>query len=251
VPETTKKRIASPKAISPFRPSSGEIDAVRNLLDTYNNIFLASGVDPLNYFRAWVEVQRKELSQSKRDFEELSVAGCSPQILGGLIGLLKNAPQLERAWEEAAGPRAKRQRAIRAVENAAQILEDLFPRQVAENEELVNKQIALSGHLAPTKLISELWFYSELLSFDERLAKDSNYHSISDFVKYTLVAYVKCSTGKPHDRSVSALLDEVNGPYDIEALKMWRSRKQKSIGKSFSRLPLFLRTVGIVLEEQK
>jgi hypothetical protein len=238
-----------PARNSTFKP--GELAAVRHFWDTIVDGYRPKGLDIDGMLSEWTKGQRRRLSRAAQsDFDELVGCGCAPQVLAALLALFRGEPRIVGVWEQVLGSSVKRQKAIRALEGAALVLEEIFPTLTNSDYELVQPGLAGVKHISPPQLISELWFYRGLFNTAQELSHDPEIRSIREVARYVFTSYVKHATGSFRDRNVSGLLSEVIDSFDEVTQRMWRHRNYKRLEGHFRQVPRFLRALGVVLSRQ-
>jgi hypothetical protein len=224
----------------------------QELWDLYREVMRSKGIDIGGFYLAAVEQLKQKLPSpgARLDFLELSSAGCSPEILGLLVALIRYSPRLKEFWESTIGRADRRQSAKRELERAAATLERIFALALNADEE-TKKKLARSRLLMPSQLISQLRLYVKLITLGERLAADPGIRSLSEFTRYLLAGYVKRATGRFCDRNVSGVLAGLVGPvsydYDEVAQRMWRRRNYGRLDKHLSGLADALNAMGVVM----
>jgi hypothetical protein len=75
--------------------------------------------------------------------------------------------------------------------------------------------------------------------------------SLVELFKYVLASYVKRSTGRFHDRNVSALIGALTQSSDFNevAQRMWRSRNYKRLDKHFSWIAALLVAMSVAMRQ--
>lgn len=226
-------------------------DAVRQLWEAHAEILKKRGYDIDQLLGQWTQSQRARLApgSAQADFDELSASGCVPQVLAALLALLRWTPTMESFWQQIYGNPEKRRTVVKSLEKSALALEQLFGFVIAlENEEVLTKFDKLA-RIPPSRLVTELRFYAQMLDAMNRLPRETNTRSLKEFSKFLLTDYVKTATGRFHDRNVSSLLGEVVGPTDHNEVpqRMWRNRNFARMKKHYSRLCDLLLNIGQVL----
>jgi phosphohistidine phosphatase SixA len=186
---------------------------------------------------------------AREDFAELCEDGCHAHAVAAIITLIRHCPQLEDFWKMIVGPPEKRQKVIRALENAAASLEEVFKLPLSLENEENRTEFAKGTRIPPSRMISELRVYARLIKLAESLRGDTGVHSLAEVSKYILSGYVKRMTGSFHDRNVSGLIGEaVHSPdYNEVAHRMWRRRNYKRLEKNFTGISDLVVAIGIVM----
>lgn len=226
-------------------PKSDTSDRGQYLYDALKQFLQSAGTNVGELWWNLVLEQFRWLSTSeaRTDFGELVEAGCVPLMLATTIGLIRVSPRIEELSK--VGTADKRKKIKIALERAATALEDGFGDLIANNEENVD-HFGKIGYLVPSRLVSEMRKYAMLVDASQVLAKEFEWHSLTELTKYSLVGYVKRATGRFCDRSASGLIGEIVGSpdYDEVALRMWRSRNYERMDKNFSSFPDLLLVMG-------
>jgi hypothetical protein len=100
-------------------------------------------------------------------------------------------------------------------------------------------------------VVSELRFYIKFITLAERLSVYAESNSLTEICKYILAGYVKRSTGRFHDRNVSALIAVLTDSqgFDEVAHRMWRSRNYKRLDKHFSWIAALLVAMSVAMRQ--
>jgi hypothetical protein len=219
----------------------------------YRETRRAKGFDIAKFYTDLAEGEKQRLTSpgAREDFTELCEAGCLQLVLAGIVTLLRYSPLLEGFWTEMVGHPENREKATRALENAAQKLEKLFNSVIASENEGKNVEFAKIGRLPVSQVISELRIYIRFINFASSLSADTETRSPVELSKYLLSSYVRVMTGRFHDRSVSGLVGEVSASpeYNEVAHRMWRTRNYVRIDKHFSWMTRFLVAMSIVIAQ--
>jgi hypothetical protein len=221
------------------------------LWEAYGLILRARGFDPGQASAEWAARQAQKLTtiEARVAFGRLCECGCVPQVLAAILALLHHAPGFKTLWEELLGNRRERQRVVRNLLKTSGMLEDTFGGFIAAENGLMQRPFLELGHLPPSRLISELRFYVQLLHVIEWLAKHSEIRSLEEVSRYLLTSYVKRATEKFRDSDTSALLAEIVGPFDYNdvAQRMWRLRNYKRLDKRCFEMTNFSLAAGVVI----
>jgi len=219
----------------------------------YRDVMAEKGVDISRFYADAAESVKQDFSTpgAKADFVELCISGCSPEILAFLVWLLRHSPQVSNWWQSTLGDRRKRQKTKVTLENAASTIENVFAPMLKADEK-IREKLAHSRFLMPKELIAQLRLYARFITFGELLAADPGIHSLTEFVRYLLVGYVKRATGRFCDRNVSGLIGELGeyAEYDEVAQRMWRHRNYERLDEHLSSLADGLNAMGIVMAEK-
>ena len=212
------------------------------------------GIDYDGLLRDAVKYVKQKLPSpgARTDFIELEHAGCSPVVLGLLVELIHYTPTVKQFWENAVGVPSERRKAKKEFEAAAHRLARIFALTL-NADDAIKEKLSRSTILMPSQLISQLNLYVKLITLGERLAEKSELHSLDEFGKYLLAAYVKRATGKFCDRNVSGLLAGLVGPtsFDETAQRMWRRRNYTRLEPHISGFADMLNAMGTVVSETK
>jgi len=233
------------------KPEHDEYEAERAFWDTHLQVWQARGVNLDAGLAEWASEEAQKLASpgAREDFDELCKDGCNPQVLAGIIALIRNSPRLEAIWEMIVGQRENRKKATRVLENAAATLEDVFGAFIAVEDEKDRAEFAKIGRIPFSRMVSELRLYGRLINMAQSLAVETEAHSLGEVSRFILSSYVERTTGRPHDRNVSGLIGEVaNSPdYNEVAHRMWRNRNYERLEKHFSWVTRFLVAMSVVI----
>lgn len=232
-------------------PRIEELGAELRFWNNYRELRRAKGFDPDLVLREWAAEKERSLTSPgpREEFAELCKHGCLPQVLALLVTLLRYSTLLETFWSEMVGNPDNRDKATRALENAAQTLEGLFGDVLASEKEGKNEDFAKIGRLPISSVVSELRFHVQFINFAKSLSTDTETRSPAELSKYLLSSYVKRMTGRFHDGGVSGLIGELVGSQDYNevAQRMWRSRNYRRLEKHFSWMTRFLVAMSVVI----
>lgn len=213
----------------------------RALWNAFRETRQARGINIDQLFSEWAAQEAPKLASpgAREDFAELCQNGCNAKVLAAIIVLIRYSPRLEVIWAMIVGSPEKREKAKRALENTAGILEEIFG---TAEEEKDRAEFAKIGRIPPSHMVSELRLYGRVISLAELLSVDTEAYSLGEVAKYILTSYVTRVTQKPHDRNVSGLMAEAcNTPdYNEVAQRMWRNRNCERLEKHFAKLTEFL-----------
>jgi hypothetical protein len=148
------------------------------------------------------------------------------------------------------GQSGERDRATRALEDAANTLDNLFGTVMGREKDLLDKELMQAGRVPISRVASELRSYVKFLNFAERLSTDTETRSPVELSKYLLTSYGLRMTGRFHDRCVSGLIGEIVGPLDYNevAHRMWRSRNYQRLENHFSNMTELLVAMSVVID---
>lgn len=232
-------------------PRIEELGAEMDFWNTYCELRRAKGFDPDKVLKQWAAEQEKSLTSPgpREEFAELCKDGCLPQGLALLVALFRYSPLLETFWGEMVGNPDNRDKATRALENAAQTLEGLYGAVLASEKEGKTAIFAKLGRLPISSVVSELRFHARFINFAKSMSADTETRSPTELSRYLLSSYVKRMTGRFHDKSVSGLIGEVvdSEDYNEVAQRMWRSRNYRRLEKHFSWMTRFLVAMSVVI----
>jgi len=232
------------------QPKPEIVNPAQDLWDTYRQIMLAKGLNIEEVLAAWTAKEKQRLASpgARDDFDELCQAGCVPQVLALIIALIRYAPQLGEYWNVLFGDLDKREKTLRSLERASEAFQDLFGNLVSRENEDLRTKLTEMGHISPSRLVSGMHFYVQILKGTEAFA-DIGANSLAEFTKYLLVGYVERATGRPCDKNVSGLIGEIVGPADHNevAQRMWRHRNYQRLKQNFQGLPELLFDLSFVV----
>ena len=218
--------------------------------NAYRETRQSRGINVDQLYAEWATEEAQKLASPgpREDFDELRKHGCNPQALAAILAALRNSPRLEAMWAMIVGPPESRQKAARALENAATTLEEVFGAFMAVEDEKDRVEFAKIGRIPPSRMVSELRLYANLINMAKSLALDTESHSLGEVAKFVLSRYIDRTTGRPHDRNVSGLVAGItNSPnYDEVAHRMWRNRNYERLEKHFSWITDFLVAMSVV-----
>jgi hypothetical protein len=230
-------------------PKPEEVEIERALLDAYRQRWQAKGFNLDEGLISWAKEEAKALETwcARADFDELCTHGCAPEILAALIASFRFCPNLENFWTEMVGHPDHRQKTTKTLENAAVALETLFGRFIESEDEHQRTEFIKLGRLPISSVVSELRFYIKFITFAERFSVCTESTSLAEICKYIFAGYVKRSTGRFHDRNVSALIAVLTDSqgFDEVAHRMWRSRNYKRLDKNFSWIAALLVAMNV------
>jgi hypothetical protein len=219
------------------KPQHHEYKDEQAFWNVYRESRRSRGIDVDQLYAEWAAEERQKLASpgAREDFEELCQHGCNPQVLALIVAVLRNSPRLEAMWAIVVGPPENREKAARALENAAAVLEEIFGAFTAVEDEKDRAELDKIGRIPPSRMVSELRLYGRLINRAKTLAKDTESHSLGEVSKFILSSYVERTTGRPHDRNVSGLIGEITNSPDFNevAYRMWRNRNYDRLGKHF------------------
>jgi len=107
---------------------SARLAASQNLWNLYRSIFARRGLDVEARSNRWSEEKRKGLARfsAETSFDELRESGCSALPLAIAIAMVQPLRSFEKKWAKITGTARERDQKIRAIEKAANVLEDLL-----------------------------------------------------------------------------------------------------------------------------
>ena len=88
------------------------------------------------------------------------------------------------------------------------------------------------------------------MNLPNRLAVDTEAHSLAEVAKYLLSSYVERMTQRPQDGHVSGLIGEITaypGTYNEVAHRMWRHRNYDRLHTHFAGITKFLAAMSVVI----
>jgi hypothetical protein len=234
-------------------PKPEEVRAERALLDAYRQQWQAKGFNLDKALISWAKEEAKALEtwSARADFDELCTHGCRPEILAVLIASFRFCPYLENFWTEMVGHPRNRQKTTKTLEDAAVALETLFGRFIKSDNEKQRAAFAKLRRLPISAVVSELRFYVKFITLAERFSARSESNSLTEICKYAFASYVKRSTGRFHDKNMSALIGALtqSSDFDEVAQRMWRSRNYKRLNKHFSWIPALLVAMSVAMRQ--
>ncbi len=233
------------------KPKIEELAEELALWNTYREIRRAKKIDIAHRYAEWAAQLEQGLNSpgAREEFAELCKAGCLPQGLALLVMLVRYSPFLEKFWMEMVGQQSNRDKATRALENAAKTLEVLFGDVIPFGSEAESEHFTKIGRVPASRIVSELRIYIRVINFAESLSTDTETRSPAELSKYLLTSYVKRMTGRFHDRCVSGLVGELVGSpdYNEVAQRMWRARNYERLEKHYSWMAKFLVAMSVVI----
>jgi hypothetical protein len=236
----------------PSRDADALKDELRQLFEGYAEVFSTRGYDLGKIASQWAKLEAAKLLSpgAADDLSELSDNGCVPQIICGLLALLRWSPKAEQMWERVYSRPDIRSKAQRSLEKSAAVIEELFNFTISLEDKFIEAKFAAFGHLPPSRLAAELKAYGRFLAFLNRYPRDAQLRSFADFARFLLTDYVKAATGRFRDRNVSGLVSTIIGSDDYHevAQRMWRHRNYARIKKRYPRLSELLVTIGQELQ---
>lgn len=238
-------------------PEPADFSAEFELVELYRAIWLARGFDADLFLTRWAEAQRSLLStpEALRAFDDLCARGCVAPVLAGILALLRHSNIFEEAWALTVGSKYRREATSRTLARAASVIEDAFSSLLrpSSEEERIAQSMADPGRARVSNIVSELHLFSRLFVLAETVARETETRSFLEFAKFLLAGYVKHSTGRFRDRSVSALLAEltVRPEFDEVAQRVWRQRKYARLTKHHAGLAQLLARVSAALAAKK
>jgi hypothetical protein len=234
--------------IDPPKPEI--VNPMQELWDLYRQTGLAKGFDFGEILAAWTTKEQQRLASpgARDDFDQLCKAGCVPQVLALIIAIIRFSPQLSEFFEVLLGNPDKREKTLRSLERASEAFQDLFGNLLTRENEDLRTKLTEMGHIPPSRLVSGIHFYAQILKGAEAFA-DVEVNSLAELTKYLLVGYVERATGTFCDRNVSGLIGEIVGPVDHNevAQRMWRYRNYQRLKKNFQGLPELLFDLSFVV----
>jgi hypothetical protein len=215
-----------------FHRMAASITDMQNAWDTFRQLTTEDGVSLEVAWSKWAETQKQGLLSpgAQAVFSELCQAGCVPEILASILTLIRFAPRLNEWWQETLGRSDERQKALLLLEKAAKALKACYGELPAPSTANTKTNPAKIEHPS-LSLLTQIQSHNDMWVFFNRIAQTFDVNSLMEFAKYLLVAYVKGTTGRFRDRSVSALLGETHGPvsYDEVTHRMWRNRNYERL----------------------
>lgn len=230
-----------------------EVGIERALLDAHRQRWQAKGFNLDEGLISWAKEEAKALEtwSARADFNELCTHGSRPEILAVLIASFRFCPYLENFWTEMVGHPDDREKTAKTLKNAAVALETLFGRFIESEDEHQRAEFTKLGRLPISAVVSELRFYIKFITLAERFSVPSESNSLAEIWKYVFASYVRRSTGRFHDRNVSALIGALtqSADFDEVAQRMWRSRNYKRLDKHFSWIAALLVAMSMAMRQ--
>jgi hypothetical protein len=234
------------------KPRIEELQIELNFWNAYRGVHQSKGIDIAQMLAALAADQEQRLNSpgAREDFAELCKHGCFSVTLAAIVALLRYSPSFERLWNLVVGQPNERDKATRALEDAANTLDNLFGVVIGTERDSLDKELTQAGRLPISRMASELRSYVKLLNFAERLSTDTEARSPVELSKYLLTGYTLRMTGRFHDRCVSGVIGEIVGPpdYNEVAHRMWRSRNYDRLEGHFSDMTKFLVAMSVVID---
>jgi hypothetical protein len=248
----------------PMTDSPEKLAAIQNLWNVHRAIYARRGVDVAKVFAGWAEQKRQSLQEysATDSFDDLCKYGCAKLPLAIALGIIRPLDSFGPKWQRIMGGIRQREQKIRALEKAANVLEDLlgsaadeiiadFDKSMdTENLNALRNELVSPGENVlktppnnyvphPAVTISTLRMYASILQ--------NTSDSPDGFARYLISAYVYRTTGDFHDAEVSSLIGAArDDPYDPTAHRMWRNRNYEQLDKSLSFLADLLTDFGKV-----
>ena len=116
-------------------------------------------------------------------------------MLALIITLIRLSPQIGAYLNAILGNPEKREKTIRALEDASAAFSEIFGKVLTIEDEEARATYAQLGRIPPSRLVSETLFYVRVLKYAERLPEDLEVDSFLELTKYALVGYVERATG--------------------------------------------------------
>jgi hypothetical protein len=226
--------------------------AITKIWTLHRKLCAERGLDLGEALAGFVVRQRAFLRScgADREFQDLVIAGCEPQLLALLCLAVGWAPKLN--WiRRAIGAARRRDQLLRTLDKSAKMIEPILEGLGLEFQ---SPSWTVDSEIVDIRtLYLSLLTYAEALRWEKNLASEVGELSFVDIGKYLLANYVKTVTGKYHDREVSALIGAKlgNADYYETSHKAWRHRNHHRLGHAFSELARFLFAIHSVLWQQK
>jgi hypothetical protein len=238
----------------PEQSKPDDYSAERELWRVHCEIFGRRGVDLHGALEKW-SVSRVNSIAGPVDpntLVRLCNWGCHAQSLALILSLLGISAGLESFWASTFGNKRKRAQNARLLMKTAETLEQVFTTFNVDSKELSEALRESANVPSIAETIRGLKLYARLILVFEGIAKDTSIRSLGEMCKYGLSAYVKLSTGRFHDKYVSAMVAGALSTfeYDESAHKMWRTRNYHRLDEHFNKLPAFLAAFGIVTSQK-
>jgi hypothetical protein len=239
--------------------------AVQKLWDVYCGIFDRRGVNLLKVSAEWAEEKRQSLKNfsAMGSFDNLCRYGCAAIPLAITFGTIRPIRTSVHKWQGIAGGIREREQKIRALEKAADVLEDLLGsvanqitadlRGSMDPESIDGLRDGLmSPNQDGLKSISNNYFSDPAITMNALRQYASILENTNDspdiFVRYLISAYVYRATREFHDAEVSALIGAAQGDdYEATAHKAWRNRNYDRLDANLGFLAEILMDLGRVL----
>ena len=198
---------------------------------------------------------------AEADFDKLCGKGCSEVSLALALRCFRVAQSVERVWRKAVPSARRRQQVGRALDNAADAVEELQnalnlavleesknppeenPRESAPSDRQILNIVSRmepewppnAPAPSPATMIRALRLYARTLNLFQSISQDTQAHSPDSIPRYLISGYVKRATGEFNDALVATLIGSTlgTGIYDETAHRMWRSRNYKRLEKEY------------------
>ena len=255
-----------------MKNSAARLAAAQNLWDLECSICAKRGLDFAGLCAKWAEKKRLSLEEygPKKSFDNLRKEGCAALPLALLFATVRPLRSFGEKWQRITGTSRQREQKIRAMEKAADALEDLLGSLAdvhiadlresmdvddleALREELISpsdsalKTFASSYVADPSIVIHSLRVYESALNAFQPSSEDTSATSSDMLAKYLFSAYVHRATGRFHDSEVSSLIGAaLDVIYDETAHRMWRNRNYERIDKGLGFVAEILTDFGKV-----
>lgn len=210
--------------------------------DIYLPHVAPDGIDRLVALTGWLLRQRATLINQNGCDHELDLlvrAGCHPEMLLLMVGLLHRSSRLAGFRNVLFGSPRRRQRVIRSLDRAARGLSEIFPPEFEDRK--AAEEVEKLGQVPPGQVIAQVSKYRDFLRFVDSMPQVTGVRSIEEAVRFLLCAYVEQATGRPHNAEVSALIGcALDCAGDEVAHGMWRLRNYQRLEKAFEPIRPFL-----------
>ena len=209
--------------------------------------FTKSGIRRGGKFSQWIEWRFTHLKDFhiESHLQRLSTYGLCRETLGASMFLIQMAPSLDHMFKELFGNKKTRIRNAASLATAAGILEGI-------SNLIPEMPDTMAGLPSPSMTAKAVQNYSTMLVWGEFIYGFIGARSLVEVTKYSLAGVVKRTSGKFHDREVSALAGAALGDFDYDETthRVWRIRSYDRLEQSFSIGPNLLQAMNDVLRRE-
>jgi hypothetical protein len=236
-------------------PKSDRLDSLRALVDKYRS-FPAGRFQGQVFARFFaLEIDKLDPDGARADFWKLCQnEGCHPLVLAAIVSLIRYRVEIESWWATVIGSTSRRADFTDTLQLAASAVERVFRFPL---DEPTAAQLTSLGITPPSRLVSDLQFYTRMVNFAGTIADEMEVRSLEHVGELILASYVEKTTGTANHDEVSGLLSELGSARDVagqNAQKAWRHRNKTILddpSSAISRLTDFLADLSKVLPRDR